>query len=158
MEDSSERSLLLLFLLLLHHFLLFSRSNLRLFRFRRRPLSLFSCRAWTLTLHCSFSLLNLARPSSSRAPICPLFLSPLLSRSRSRSRSRSPARRASHSTDSRDRRSLQSMPSCHACWSGILSRLRGSSLTVSRRVPFASLVRSLVFRETKTVAKRRVVR
>lgn len=70
MDDSSERSLLLCLLYPLVPFLLFSCSNLRLFRFRNRPFSLStSRRAWMVTAHAPLLFLTLeSRASSLHAP------------------------------------------------------------------------------------------
>lgn len=136
MEDSSERSPLLFFLLLLRHSSFFFASLARIYAYSDfgivLSLFLFLLRAALgrspLTLHCSFSLTtNLAYPSSSRAPTCPLYLlslsfSSLLSSTLSlASRTLGPRRSRAHallfslaraacfplSTDSCDRRSLQ---------------------------------------------------
>jgi len=118
-------------------------------------LSLFrAALGWSLfTLHCSFSLSNLAHPFLSYAPTSlPIFflsLSRWCSRSLRaplvlvnhalmRSYSLSAAQRASHSTDSRDRRSLQllqSTPSRHARWLKFLFGFELSHCALSCRVP-----------------------
>lgn len=80
MEDSSERSPLLFFLFLLRHSSFFFASLARIYAYSDfgivLSLFLFLLRAALgrspLTLHCSFSLTNLAYPSSSHAPTCPL--------------------------------------------------------------------------------------
>lgn len=173
MEDNSERFLLLLRL----HLFFFSRSNLCLFRFWNRPFSFSFSFAPRLDGHRSRSIalshsrispavfnlsLSLPPPLSVALSLAARIFDPCRSCAM-RFFSLSLAQHASHSTDSRDRRSLHFSLRRVATRVGcdlLRFRIFAPCYVAFHRVAsfVRSFVHSLVFCETKRSRKRRIVR